>query len=326
MQWLLLIAALIAGFRLWYTHLLKKGWERWSSAIVGAVMSILAGLFAPQIVSNQLDLYGRGLAVILTGAILFAPLSRLWHERRERSAQGAASMPATQVPAPPPSSRLPPSPSAPPDAPASAAVIDSQAPDALVIEDKSSGRRALRQMCREALADKAISLDEAQHLLEAFQAYCKRFPNNNAHIEYLRYTLATAVEDGNIDPEESQELVTSLGEFADFGLYGPISELKPARATPPPAPAPAVRQKKPRAPRTRATSAVPRVRTDGRYLIEYVDIEGVITTREVKAKRIERRGEHLYLVSYCLSARAPRTFRVDRVRSMVDADTGEILM
>ena len=65
---------------------------------------------------------------------------------------------------------------------------------------------------------------------------------------------------------------------------------------------------------------------DGRYLMTYTDAAGDQSQREVKPKRVEQRGEHLYLVTYCLKARAPRTFRVDRIESLVDSDTGEFLI
>lgn len=198
-------------------------------------------------------------------------------------------------------------------------------PDPSVDEDKSTGRRALRQMCREALADKAIDHTEAQQLLEAFETYCKRFPNSSVHIDYIRQELFLAIEDGHIDARESQELVTLLGEFADVGLYRP-SEPKPERSprresAPPPAPV----EKRTRKPRAPASSDVPRVLPEGQYLMTYRDASGEISEREIRPKRVERRGDHLYLVSYCLKARAPRTFRVDRILLLIDSDTGEIL-
>jgi hypothetical protein len=198
-----------------------------------------------------------------------------------------------------------------------------------VDEDKSTGRRALRQMCREALQNKAIDLAEALQLLEAFEAYCVRFNNPSHHIEYIRHELFQAVEDGQIDADESQELVTLLGEFADVGLYGHTEQPTAAPAAAPrmaPRAAPAPRPRAPRAKLSPATSSPPRVMPDGRYLMTYTNAEGEASEREIKPKRIERRGDHLYLVSYCLKTRGPRTFRVDRIESLVDADTGEILV
>lgn len=196
-------------------------------------------------------------------------------------------------------------------------------PDPSADEDKSTGRRALRQMCRDALADKAIDHAEALQLLEAFEAYGKEFPNTSIHIDYIRHELFLAIEDGQIDAQESQELVTLLGEFADMGLYRapePLGDRPPRRELAPPQ-----KEKRPRKPRAPATSAPPKVLPDGQYLMMYIDAEGEISEREIRPKRVEHRGDHLYLVSYCLKARAPRTFRVDRILKLIDSETGEIL-
>lgn len=203
-----------------------------------------------------------------------------------------------------------------------------------VDDDKSTGRRELRRLCRVALEDKAITLEEATALHEAFAAYCHRFPNTSAHVEYLRSQLGFAIEDGVIDKDENHELVTSLGEFADFGLYGPVpaAPAAPSRGrdptptprkrkapTAPTAPAALEKSKRPRV-------IAPQIQTDGIYLLSYVGSEGEPSERKIKAKRVEMRGDHLYLVAYCLTARGPRTFRVDRIESMVDAETGEYIV
>ncbi len=222
----------------------------------------------------------------------------------KNTAPPPTDQPATPGPQPQPMPRRP-------EAPAPT-VYEPSADD-----DKSTGRSALRQMCRDALADKAIDHAEALTLLQAFEAYSARFRNTSTHIEYIRHELFLAVEDGQIDPQESQELVTLLGEFADLGLYGPIPDPKSASA-------PAPRAREPKLPPT--TSTPPSVMPEGRYLMTYTNADGETGEREIKPKRIERRGEHLYLVSYCLKARGPLTFRVDRIESLVDAETGEILV
>jgi len=182
-------------------------------------------------------------------------------------------------------------------------------------DEQSSVRRALREKCRDALEDKVISYDEAIDLLRAFEDYAHRFPGGAGgdYIEHICQELYQAVDDGVINPEESLELVALLGEFADMGLY---RQPEPTSGRPKPAK---------KAPRAKATPAEVRTALDGQYLMTYVDADGAYSEREVKAKRIEQRGEHLYLVAYCLKARRPRTFRLDRVISLVDSETGEIL-
>lgn len=266
----------------------------WVVALVVLVMALVAWLVFKR-ETNQLKRERQN-----------TPAAHLQKEVAALRKMGGDAAPAPDTP--PPAPRQPP-----------------PAPDPSVDEDKSTGRRALRLMCREALADKAIDHTEALQLLEAFEAYGNRFPNSSVHIDYIRHELFLAIEDGHIDARESQELVTLLGEFADVGLYR-APEPKPERATrresaPPPAPV----EKRVRKPRAPASSDAPRVLPEGQYLMTYRDASGEISEREIRPKRVERRGEHLYLVSYCLKARAPRTFRVDRILLLIDSDTGEIL-
>ena len=59
--------------------------------------------------------------------------------------------------------------------------------------------------------------------------------------------------------------------------------------------------------------------------ILYADANGDETDREVTVNAVERRSAGLVLSCYCHARTAPRAFRLDRVRSVYDIDTGEIL-
>ncbi|AHI06182.1 hypothetical protein BDW_08410 [Bdellovibrio bacteriovorus W] len=61
----------------------------------------------------------------------------------------------------------------------------------------------------------------------------------------------------------------------------------------------------------------------GNYIMEYSDIEGNRTKRTVTIKRLLL-DDNPMIVAYCHLRKEPRTFRVDRIISMICSDTGEI--
>lgn len=68
-----------------------------------------------------------------------------------------------------------------------------------------------------------------------------------------------------------------------------------------------------------------------KILIDYVDVNGVATTREIVPFMVRGEiGESQTLIvthvhARCLTAKARRTFRVDRIEAMEDSETGETL-
>ncbi|WP_066651746.1 WYL domain-containing protein [Sphingomonas sp. CCH10-B3] len=66
-------------------------------------------------------------------------------------------------------------------------------------------------------------------------------------------------------------------------------------------------------------------------IVDYVDGEGVASTREIVPFKLRgtintaQKFKILYIEARCLTAKANRTFRVDRLRSIADARTGEML-
>lgn len=69
-------------------------------------------------------------------------------------------------------------------------------------------------------------------------------------------------------------------------------------------------------------SAAIRVRGAG-ALIEYDGGSHGPGLRPLSVSRIERRGDHLYLMAVCHLSGAPKSFRADRITSIVDPGTGE---
>jgi predicted DNA-binding transcriptional regulator YafY len=58
------------------------------------------------------------------------------------------------------------------------------------------------------------------------------------------------------------------------------------------------------------------------YFIEYADAAGNKTERIVKVSRVDS----AYLQGFCKMRRGGRTFRIDRIISLADLSTGEILV
>lgn len=66
------------------------------------------------------------------------------------------------------------------------------------------------------------------------------------------------------------------------------------------------------------------IEISARVRLTYEDADGATTTRDVLVHRYDFDGDG-YIVGHCSLRQAERTFRIDRVRQMVDLDTGEQL-
>lgn len=60
-------------------------------------------------------------------------------------------------------------------------------------------------------------------------------------------------------------------------------------------------------------------------IIDYRDAKGQASTRQVSCVRIENAGGKRYLRAFCHQRRALRVFLIDRIRAVMDAETGEEL-
>jgi hypothetical protein len=64
----------------------------------------------------------------------------------------------------------------------------------------------------------------------------------------------------------------------------------------------------------------------GEYLvIRYVNVKGEESTRRITVHRFSRRDGLTYIHAYCHERRAARQFRSDRIESVIDVETGEVL-
>lgn len=68
-----------------------------------------------------------------------------------------------------------------------------------------------------------------------------------------------------------------------------------------------------------------RLHIAGTFILDYSDVGEHRTQRIVDAKTIEVYGEHTYLTGFCHLRQDMRTFRFDRIASLIDQSTGEVI-
>ena len=68
-----------------------------------------------------------------------------------------------------------------------------------------------------------------------------------------------------------------------------------------------------------------RMQVSANLSIDYVDIDGNETSRDVDVRYVSYWGEELVINAYCRLRHANRTFRASRIDSCVDRDTGEYI-
>lgn len=188
-----------------------------------------------------------------------------------------------------------------------------------------SGLKYLRQLCREARLDEEITEGEARKLLQAFAVFESDQPKGHTHAKYVLELLRECLADGKLDKNEAQELLTAVGEFADSVQLTvmPLGDIRPIPDTLEPPPVKKERQRQSAA----ATPLQNVSLTPGQdYELTYTDSTGMVSERVIQLKGLSGTGRTKYLEAYCTKAHGYRTFRVDRVMSLVDLSTGEVML
>lgn len=165
----------------------------------------------------------------------------------------------------------------------------------------------LREYCRGLLADQKVNHAEATALRDRF----KDLPlvTNVPALAQVKQTLLAALEDFQISDQESDELVACLGEFCDADIDALVSSAQP--------PTPA----------STGAGYLGRVLMGVRYLITYTGSDGKTGEREIIPRQVRQKEDGIhYLACTCLKASAPRTLRADRIGSMVNSETGEVVL
>ena len=164
---------------------------------------------------------------------------------------------------------------------------------------------SLREYCRGILADRAVNHSEATALKARMEATpgLEKVPM----LQAIWDALYAALSDQKISEDESDELVTLLGEFCDSD-----TESLTASAS-----------KKPAS--DGAPAFLSKLVAGQEYTMVYTGSDGKAAERTVLLKQLrEKEGVH-YMACFCLKANGLRTFRADRVGRLVHEATGEIL-
>lgn len=184
-----------------------------------------------------------------------------------------------------------------------------------------SGLKYLRHLCREARLDAEITEGEARKLLQAFAEFESHQTKIHTHAHYVLGLLRECLADGRLEAHEAQDLLTAVGEFADADP----PPVMPVRPTPPPSTARPEQKLRKRGAATKPRRSVSL--TPGQeYELTYTDAYGDVSERVIRLNGLSGSGETQYLEAYCNKARGHRTFRIDRIQSLVDMSTGEIMI
>ena len=165
----------------------------------------------------------------------------------------------------------------------------------------------LREYCRGLLADQKVNHAEATALRARFEDL--PLVTSVPALAQVRKTLLEALADFQISEEESDELVACLGDFCDADIDALVASVRPP------------------VPDSTGAGYLGRVVMGVRYLITYTGSDGKASEREIIPRQLRQKEDGIhYLACTCLKASAPRTLRADRIGSMVNSDTGEVIL
>lgn len=183
-------------------------------------------------------------------------------------------------------------------------------------------------LCEGILADDVVTEAEAKRL----QKWFRDNPDgqNDVRSKQLHTLTDIFLADGVLDKEEANELLTILSEFCDqWAAPEPnrpptqaILSSRPGRVSKP-KPAHVPTPKKTEQPKFDWMDLLDLVGCD--LEISYMAANGDISDRTVACKDIDNNGDHTYIKGYCQSRRAYRTFRLDRIITLVNTSTGEYI-
>lgn len=173
-----------------------------------------------------------------------------------------------------------------------------------------------RDLCREIIDDRKITRNESLELMQWIEV---NGTQANPDISIIKLLLNEIFADNRYSQSEAQELLTTISEFCDDNIIERNEEYDRI-----------IHSKKidlGKAGRNVKTkNSIPKLTPHNEYLLEYVAADGKKTKRIVKYKSESSKDNILYITCFCLSAGGMRTFRSDRIESMVDFTTGEILI
>lgn len=170
------------------------------------------------------------------------------------------------------------------------------------------------------LADDKVEQKEAEQLLELLN--CTPPYLMDPVTRTLFQAVDHAMSDGVLDAVEADEIRVLLGEVCDLDLERKVMP-KPAK---PKVQAKAVKKTKEKAFKPQPKSKVATsIRSGDVFEIVYFDANFNPSTRKVDFKSARSSNGNTYMNAWCHERAALRTFRGDRVHSMVNIKTGEVV-
>lgn len=169
------------------------------------------------------------------------------------------------------------------------------------------------------LEDDKVEQKEAEQLLELLN--CTPTYLMDPVTRTLFQATDHALSDGVLDDAEADEIRVLLGEVCDLELErkvmpeAPKPKAKPKKA--------ANKKEKPFKPKPSAAAS--ELRTGDVYEITYFDANYNVSMRKVDFRSARESNGRQYMNAYCHERRALRTFRGDRISSMVNCKTGEVI-
>lgn len=198
------------------------------------------------------------------------------------------------------------------------AVIKFRPSNKFVSKSRAQGKPSneLIVVAKLILADDKVSQKEAEQLLELLN--CTPISLMDPITRTLFQAVEHALSDAVLDETEADEIRVLLGEVCDLELERKVLPAPPKRKQ---KPKQAKSKLKPRSKGATVTD----IRNGDIFDILYFDANHNPSNRKVDFISVRSSNGSSYMNAWCHDRAALRTFRVDRIHSMVNVNTGEVV-
>ncbi|WP_423840328.1 hypothetical protein ONE56_04830 [Vibrio mytili] len=176
--------------------------------------------------------------------------------------------------------------------------------------------KALYNVANKILEDDVVDLEESKKL----RAWFKRYPESkeDPKTKELAATVELYLEDKVLDNDEALHLFVLLTDFCDG-----FEEREQANQKPKKKPEPKT-GKRINIDKSSGLSFLNELDLGAQYFMNYKDVAGKVSDREIVLKKIEQNANgDTYVKAFCLMRNSIRTFRADRITGICNVETGE---
>ncbi len=164
----------------------------------------------------------------------------------------------------------------------------------------------LVRLAEAIISDQIVNEKEARLFLAALTGV--KNLSRNRRLYPISKILKAALIDNIFSASESAEIKVLLSEYADS--YIEIEEKPKVKIT--------------KSIKANTTNRISSKITAMQLGLTYIDTEGKCSERVVNPIRVTKKDDRLYLTAFCNSANGMRTFRIDRIKTLFDAESGEL--